>query len=108
MRSRKSGSSRGTRAAAYAGLAFMNLPVLVIVLYAFTTDDRTYAFPLPGVTLDWFAKAFGRSDIWEALRLSLSVASLATLFSLVLGSLAAMAMSRTRFWGKEGITLLLI
>lgn len=101
-------SSRGTRLAAYAGLAFMNLPVLVIVLYAFTTDDRTYAFPLPGVTLEWFSKAFARSDIWAAMRLSLWVAALATAFSLVLGSLAAMAMSRTKFWGKESITLLLI
>jgi putative spermidine/putrescine transport system permease protein len=86
----------------------MNLPVLVIVLYAFTTDDRTYAFPLPGVTLEWFSKAFARSDIWAAMRLSLWVAALATAFSLVLGSLAAMAMSRTKFWGKESITLLLI
>jgi putative spermidine/putrescine transport system permease protein len=42
------------------------------------------------------------------MRLSLWVAALATLFSLVLGSLTALAMSRSRFWGKEGITLLLI
>ena len=46
--------SLGARLAAYAGLAFMHLPVLVIILYAFTTDDRTYGFPLPGVTLHWF------------------------------------------------------
>lgn len=100
--------SFGARAAAYAGLAFMHVPVLVIILYAFTTDDRTYAFPLPGVTLRWFEAAFARSDIWAAMRLSLGVAALATLFSIVLGSLTALAMSRSRFWGKESITFLLV
>lgn len=100
--------SFGARVAAYAGLAFMHVPVLVIILYAFTTDDRTYAFPLPGVTLRWFEAAFARSDIWAAMRLSLGVAALATLFSIVLGSLTALAMSRSRFWGKESITFLLV
>jgi len=100
--------SRGARIAAFAGLAFMHLPVLVIVLYAFTTADRTYEFPPPGLTLHWFAAAFARSDIWAALRLSLAVAALATVFSIVLGSLTALAMWRSRFWGKEGITFLLV
>lgn len=96
------------RVAAFAGLAFMHLPVLVIVLYAFTTDDRTYAFPPPGLTLHWFDVAFARSDIWAAMRLSLRVAALATLCSIILGSLTALAMSRSRFRAKESITFLLI
>jgi putative spermidine/putrescine transport system permease protein len=100
--------SRGARLAAYAGLAFMHVPVLVIILYAFTTDDRTYAFPLPGVTLHWFSVAFARTDIWDAMRMSLGVAALATMGAIVLGSLTALAMSRTRFWGREGITFLLV
>ena len=101
-------ASWGTRVGAFAGLAFMHVPVLVIILYAFTTDDRTYAFPLPGLTLHWFKVAFARSDIWSAMRLSLSVAALATLFAIVLGSLTALAMSRSRFWGKETITFVLV
>src|SRR3954470_16522403 len=101
-------ASWGTRIGAFAGLAFMHVPVLVIILYAFTTDDRTYAFPPPGLTLHWFEAAFARSDIWAALRLSLCVAALATMFSLILGSLTGLAMSRSKFWGKEGITFLLI
>ena len=82
--------------------------MLVILLYAFTTDDRTYAFPPPGLTLRWFEAAFARTDIWEAMRLSLSVAALATLFSLILGSLTALAMSRSKFRGRESITFLLV
>ena len=37
-------------------------------LYAFTTADRTYEFPPPGLTLRWFEAAFARSDIWAAMR----------------------------------------
>ena len=96
------------RLAAYAGLAFMHLPVLVIVLYAFTTEDRTYEFPPPGLTLHWFEAAFARSDIWQAMRLSLSVAAVATLVAIVLGSLTALGMARGNFRGKESITVLLV
>jgi len=40
-----------TRVGAFAGLAFMHIPVLVIILYAFTTDDASYQFPPPDLTL---------------------------------------------------------
>jgi putative spermidine/putrescine transport system permease protein len=102
------GASLAGRIAAWGGLAFMHLPVLVIVLYAFTTDDRTYSFPPPGLTLHWFSAAFERAEIWSALRLSLSVASLATLFALLLGTLIALALCRSQLRGREGITVLLV
>lgn len=97
-----------TRIAAFAGLAFLHFPVLIIVLYAFTTEDRTYQFPPPGLTLKWFSAAFARDDIWAALRLSLQVASVATLLALLLGTLAAFAMAHSRFRGKDVITLLFV
>jgi len=100
--------SLAARLGAYGVLAFLHLPVAVIVLYAFTTADRTYQFPPPGLTWHWFAVAFARDDIWQALRLSLAVASLATLAALLLGLLCALGMTRSRFAGKDGITLLLV
>ncbi len=96
------------RIAAFAGLAFLHFPVLIIILYAFTTEDRTYQFPPPGLTLQWFSAAFARDDIWAALRLSLQVASVATVLALLLGMLAAFAMARSRFRGKDVITLLFV
>jgi putative spermidine/putrescine transport system permease protein len=110
MRSRKdwNRASPGQKIAAAAGLAFLHAPVWVIVLYAFTTEDRTYLFPPPGLTLHWFAQAFAREDIWQAMRLSLVVASAATLLAIVLGTLAAFAMARRPFPGKESITLLFV
>ena len=98
----------GTRIAAFAGMAFLHFPVLIIILYAFTTEDRTYQFPPPGLTLHWFSAAFARSDIWAALFLSLKVASVATLIALFLGTLAAFAMVRGGFRGKQTLTLLFV
>jgi len=52
--------------------------------------------------------AFAREDIWQAMRLSLVVASVATLLAILLGTLAAFAMARRPFPGKESITLLFV
>ena len=97
-----------TKVMAAVGLVFLHAPVWVIALYAFTTEDRTYQFPPPGLTLHWFDVAFARTDIWESMRLSLLVASAATLLALVLGTLAAFALARRTFQGKESITLLFV
>jgi putative spermidine/putrescine transport system permease protein len=96
----------GLRLAAWAVVLFMHFPVLVIVVYAFTTDDRTYGFPPPGLTTHWFAVAAERADMWAALRLSLGVASTATAVALVLGTLLSLGMARARFSGRDVLTLL--
>ena len=110
MRSRKdwNSASVGQKLAAFVGLAFLHFPVLIIILYAFTTEDRTYQFPPPGLTLHWFSVAFAREDIWAALRLSVGVAAAATLLALFLGTLAAFALARAQFAGKNVITLLFV
>ena len=93
---------------AVAGLLFLHLPILLIFLYAFTTDERTYQFPPPGLTTQWFAVAWNRADIWPPLYLSLKVAALSTVMALILGTLCAAAMARTRFFGRDQISLLII
>jgi putative spermidine/putrescine transport system permease protein len=110
MRSRRdwNRASPGQRFAAAAGLLFLHAPVWVIVLYAFTTEDRTYQFPPPGLTLHWFEVAFAREDIWAAMRLSLVVALVATVIAIVLGTLAAFALAKRQFAGKDSITLLFV
>ena len=98
----------GLKLAAGAGLAFIHIPLAFIVLYAFTSEDRSYQFPPPGYTLRWFAVAWGRQDVFNALGLSIVVAALSTLVALILGTLAAAALSRARFFGRESISLLLV
>ncbi len=96
------------RISAGLGLLFLHLPIALIFLYAFTTEERSYAFPPPGLTTKWFAVAWGRADIWEAFWLSLQVASIATLVAMLLGTLVAAAMSQARFFGREQISLLIL
>jgi putative spermidine/putrescine transport system permease protein len=105
MRSR---SPLALRIATGAGLLFLHAPLAFVILYAFTTEERSYQFPPPGLTLKWFAAAWERPDVWRALILSLQVATVATAFALVLGTLAAGALARTRFFGREAVSLLII
>jgi putative spermidine/putrescine transport system permease protein len=89
-------------------LLFLHGPVLIILLYAFTTDEAAFSFPLPGYTVRWFGVAWNREDFWAALGLSLRVAAIATAAALILGTLAAAAVHRSRFFGREAVSLLLI
>lgn len=94
--------------AAIGTLLFLHVPLLIIMLYAFTTDEASYSFPLPGLTTRWFAIAAGRKDLWSAVSLSLRVAAIATLAALVLGTLAAAAVHRSHFFGRDAISFLLV
>ncbi|WP_121066393.1 ABC transporter permease [Chachezhania antarctica] len=94
--------------AAAGGLLFLHLPILLIFVYAFTTEEKSFAWPPPGLTLKWFAVTWYRADVWEALALSVRVALISTVLALILGTLCAAAVSRTRFFGRETISLLVI
>lgn len=108
MRSDLSKAPMGLKIAAGAGLLFLHIPLAFIILYAFTTEERSYAFPPPGLTTRWFAVAWERQDIWNAIGLSLQVAALSTIVALILGTLAAAALARTKFFGREAVSLLLV
>lgn len=108
MRSKEKRAPLALKIAATAGLLFMHLPILLIFIYAFTTEDKTYQWPPPGFTLKWFSVTWNRPDVWEAMKLSVQVASISTAIALVLGTLCAAAVSRTRFFGREAISLLVI
>ncbi|MBX2884701.1 MAG: hypothetical protein KTR32_32400, partial [Granulosicoccus sp.] len=49
--------------AAAAVLLFIHLPILLIFIYAFTTEDKTYQWPPPGLTLKWFSVTWNRPDV---------------------------------------------
>lgn len=102
------GAPFSLKLAATCGLLFMHLPILLIFIYAFTTEDKTYQWPPPGLTLQWFGVAWNRPDVWEAMQLSLKVATISTAIALVLGTLCAAAVSRSKFFGRETISLLII
>jgi putative spermidine/putrescine transport system permease protein len=105
---RSSSSGWGLKIAAGAGLLFLHVPLMLILLYAFSTEEKSFVFPPPGLTLKWFAVAWERQDIWRAIGLSVRVALVSTALALVLGTLAAAALYRTRFFGRETVTLLIL
>jgi putative spermidine/putrescine transport system permease protein len=96
------------KAGAFVGVAFLHVPLVFIILYAFSTEEKSFVFPLPGITVKWFAVAWARDDIRSALSLSVQVAAVSTLVAMLLGTLAAAAVWRSRFFGREAISLLLI
>lgn len=99
---------RGLAWVSGAVLAFLHVPILLVFLYAFTTEEASFQFPPPGLTTRWFAVAADNPDIREALSLSLRVAAVATAVALVLGTLAAGAIWRSRFFGKETLSLFIV
>jgi putative spermidine/putrescine transport system permease protein len=95
-------------AAALGTLLFLHMPVWVVFLYTLTPEEQTYTFPLPGLTTRWYGAALQRPDLWRALTLSLEVAVVATVAALILGTLAAAAVYRSRFFGREAVSFLLV
>ena len=87
---------------------FLHIPIALIIFYAFSLDEKTLEFPPSGYTLKWFAVAYERQDIWNALKLSLNVAFISTFLALLLGTLSALAIYRHDFFGKETISFLVI
>jgi putative spermidine/putrescine transport system permease protein len=101
-------ASLGLKIATAGAILFLHFPILIIALYAFTTEEKTYQFPPPGLTLQWFGALAAREDFWRALGFSLQVAAVATTIALILGTLTAAALYRTQFFGRETISLLVV
>jgi len=95
------------RLASGATLAFIYIPLAIIVIYAFN-PDTVLTWPPPGLTLDWFGKAFDNSGARDAFLTSIEAGLAATAVALLLGTLASLAVSRYKFFGRETISFLVI
>jgi putative spermidine/putrescine transport system permease protein len=88
-------------------LLFIYVPLAVVILYAFN-KSRIQSWPIPGFTLEWFGKAIHNPGARDALFTSLKAAVGATSLALLLGTLAAMAVARYRFFGRETVSFFVI
>jgi putative spermidine/putrescine transport system permease protein len=95
------------RGGALVTLAFIYLPLLIIGLYAFN-KNVTQAWPIEKYSTKWFSVAYHDEAVREALKNSLYAAIGATVISLVLGTLASLAVARYRFFGREAITFAVV
>ncbi|HEY5684407.1 MAG TPA: ABC transporter permease [Acidimicrobiia bacterium] len=98
----------GLKAATIAAILYLHVPIFFVFLYAFTTEEASFQFPPPGLTTRWFAVAWDNADIRAALGLSLRVASVSMVVALVLGTLVAGAVWRTRFFGRDTLSLFIV
>jgi putative spermidine/putrescine transport system permease protein len=95
------------RIAIAIGLAFIYVPLLVIFIYAFNSS-KILEWPPPGFTFEWFTKTFENESVREAFMTSVEAGVAATAIALLLGSLAALAVVRHRFFGRETISFLVV
>lgn len=86
---------------------FMFLPVAVVVLLSFNSSQFG-SFPMEGVSLRWFVRLWENDAIVRAFRVSILLGVLTSIISTIIGILAALALVRYRFPGKNAVTTLLI
>ena len=103
--------SRGVRIAIKIGtvlvLAFLYLPLLIVVIYSFN-NDVGQTWPIDSFTTKYYTLAWQNSLVRTALGTSLLVATIATLLAFVFGSLAAFAVHRFRFFGRNAVSFVLV
>ena len=88
-------------------LAFLFVPILIIMLYAFNTST-IQSWPPPGFTFKWFPETWNDSEVREALILSIRAGLIATAIALVLGTAASFAVHRFRFFGREVVSFVVV
>ena len=98
-----------------AFLTFLFLPLVVVGVFAFNNAEYP-APPWRGFTLDWFVgnEAAGRTGLFQdhellaSMGTSALVAIWVTILSVVVGTTNAFLLERTRFWGKQALSILML
>ena len=88
-------------------LAFIYIPLAVVIAYAFNSSGST-TWPPAGFSLKWVSLALANTGLKQAFMTSVAIAVGASAIALVLGSLAAFAVARYRFFGREAISFVVV
>jgi putative spermidine/putrescine transport system permease protein len=89
------------------GLLIVYLPLAVVLVNSFNSS-RTFAWPPTELTTHWWSQAGGSAGVRSALRTSVEAGLGATGIALVLGTMAAFAVSRYTWFGREAISFVLL
>jgi putative spermidine/putrescine transport system permease protein len=95
------------RAALGLGLAVIYFPLLLVLVNS-VNADTTFGWPPSSFTLEWWSRAVTNEGALRALRTSVEAGLAATAIALALGTMAAFALQRHRFFGREPVSLLII
>jgi len=83
------------------GIAFLYVPMIMLVIYSF---NKSKIVPIwGGFSTKWYGVLFESPEIWEAVSLSLRIATVNACFATILGTLAGLAL--VRFGQFKGRTL---
>jgi putative spermidine/putrescine transport system permease protein len=91
---------------AAAGLILLILPQLMVVVTSID-PQATSIFPPKSVSLRWYVNALERQAFREAFLISVLIASAVALTTTLIGTLAAIATVRYRYWGRDLVVALL-
>ena len=106
-RSPKRSGAPGLRVFTYVMIAWLSLPILVMILFGFNDTSGKFNFVWQGWTLRWYRELFDIPDLTTALWNSITIAVIVTLAAVVMGTLIGYAMGRYRFRGRGALTLVL-
>jgi putative spermidine/putrescine transport system permease protein len=88
-------------------MLFLFVPIAIIIVYAFNPSN-VQSWPLHGLSTKWFSSTWHNAEMRHAFWLSIRAGLISTAIALLLGSLAAFAVHRFRFFGREAISFLLV
>lgn len=88
-----------------AGLLFLWVPLLVVVLFSLHST-AALSFPFKGFSFRWYDEIFSSDEVRSAAENSLIVASVTAASTLVLGTLAAYGLTRTSSRARGPLALL--
>lgn len=86
---------------------FLYAPIAVLVVFSFN-DNNLPTFPLKGFTTQWYEDVIHNPELTASLAQSAKVAAIASIGSVALGVAASIALVRRRFFGKTGLSALLL
>jgi spermidine/putrescine transport system permease protein len=102
----KARASRWLTAFVVATYAFLFAPIAVLIVFSFNDSRRTFVWQ--GFTIEWYERLLRNRELLDALRVTMEVAVVAVLGSVVLGSLLGLGLARLRFRGSGAVQTLLL
>ncbi len=89
-------------------VAYMLIPIVVIIVFSFNDPSGKFNFTWQGFTLEHWKNAFGIPELTDALITSLELAALTTLVATALGTMIAIALVRHQFFGRRAANILIV
>jgi spermidine/putrescine transport system permease protein len=88
-------------------LAYLMLPIAIVVIFSFNDPAGRFNYTWEGFTTKHWAHPFGPPFLGDAVVTSIKVGVIATIVSVILGTLVALALVRYHFRGRGATNLLI-